>query len=367
MRRPAIYNHSTHRRSSPSVSNHEALTTGTKNRHRYSVVLENPFRYFLFKTRSLWQLLPGFLRQSPLGLAYAWRLNEAVRTFSKRKQYFATYFLRNRPELELMRRIVDRKPEGSEVSLTVIGCSKGPEVYSISWTLRRARPDLRIKIRAVDISPEILEFAKNGIYSRAELRMLPERRNKWADEKNQVHSLTGRDQIESLFERLTSEEVEDMFDMDEEEVRIKPWLKEGIEWIVGDASSDELRERLGLDEIVVANRFLCHMRPCGAERCLRAIGNLVKPGGYLFVSGVDLDVRTKVAVDSDWKAISELRKEMHEGDSSLLGGWPLGYWSLEPIDETRPDWHVRYASAFRVGEASESSKELTYSRVAREA
>ena len=53
------------------------------------------------------------------------------------------------------------------------------------------------------------------------------------------------------------------------------------------------------------------------------------PGGFLFVSGVDLDVRTKVAADLGWKPCLELLEEMHEGDSSLRTSWPCKYWGLE--------------------------------------
>src|SRR5437867_11883789 len=35
---------------------------------------------------------------------------------------------------------------------------------------------------------------------------------------------------------------------------------------------------------------------------------------YLFVSGVDLDVRTKVAIELGWKPISDLLEEIHEGE-----------------------------------------------------
>jgi hypothetical protein len=102
---------------------------------------------------------------------------------------------------------------------------------------------------------------------------------------------------------------------------------------------------------VLANRFLCHMEPVAAERCLRNIAGLVKPGGYIFVSGVDLDVRTKVAKELDWQPVSDLVKEIHEGDFSLAKGWPLEWWGLEPFCEDHPDWRIRYASVFRVGEA----------------
>src|SRR5258708_40201301 len=57
--------------------------------------------------------------------------------------------------------------------------------------------------------------------------------------------------------------------------------------------SAELIHVLGPQDIVVANNFLCHMAPLVAENCLRNIAGLVDQGGYLFVSGVDLEVLAK--------------------------------------------------------------------------
>jgi hypothetical protein len=65
-----------------------------------------------------------------------------------------------------------------------------------------------------------------------------------------------------------------------------------------------------------------------------------------------LDVRTKVAKDLGWKPVPDLIREVHEGDSSLQMGWPFGWWGLEPFYEDDPDWGIRYASAFRVGETT---------------
>ena len=64
----------------------------------------------------------------------------------------------------------------------------------------------------------------------------------------------------------------------------------------------------------MANNFLCHMDASMAERCLRNIARLVSPHGYLFVSGIDLDIRTKVADDLGWNPLQELLEEIHEGD-----------------------------------------------------
>src|SRR6267143_1828638 len=133
-------------------------------------------------------------------------------------------------------------------------------------------------------------------------------------------------------------------------LRIKPGIREGIVWHVADAADPRILETLGPQDIVVANRFLCHMGPLEAESCIRNIARLLVPGGYLFVSGVDLDVRTKVAIDLGWKPVQDLLQELHEGDPSLRASWPHKYWGLEPLDRRRSDWKTRYASVFQIGE-----------------
>ena len=78
--------------------------------------------------------------------------------------------------------------------------------------------------------------------------------------------------------------------------------------------------------------------------------NRLPPGGYLFVSGVDLDVRSKVARESGWTPVRDSLEAVHDGDHSLRADWPCKYWGLEPLDATKPDWMLRYASAFQVGQ-----------------
>jgi SAM-dependent methyltransferase len=193
---------------------------------------------------------------------------------------------------------------------------------------------LRLTVRAVDISQEILEFAERGVYSRS----------------SDVTGDTFKDQERSIFERVTDEEMEAMFEVEDDLVKVKPWLKEGIIWLCGDAGDPALTGLLGYQDIVVANRFLFHMKPMAAERCLRNIARLVKPGGYLFVSGIDLDVRTKVARAMGWKPVTDLMREIHEGDPSLRRWWPLEYHGLEPFRDNCPDWKIHYASVFQIGE-----------------
>ena len=151
-----------------------------------------------------------------------------------------------------------------------------------------------------------------------------------------------------MFAQLNEREKNEMFDRDGGSFTIKPWIKEGIIWHCGDAGDPGLVSLLGQQNIVVANRFLCHMQPDAASAILRNLGGLLKSGGYLFVSGVDLDVKMNVALEQNWRPIRELIDEIYDGDPTLTSGWPFEYWSKEPLQRRHPNAMVRYASAFQV-------------------
>lgn len=93
---------------------------------------------------------------------------------------------------------------------------------------------------------------------------------------------------------------------------------------------------IGRQDLVVASNFLCHMEPAEAENCLRNMARIVKPGGHLFVAGVDFDVRAKVARDLGWQPVLELIEEIQEGDPSVRRDWPCAWWGLEPLNKKEP-------------------------------
>jgi chemotaxis methyl-accepting protein methylase len=214
--------------------------------------------------------------------------------------------------------------------MTILGCSKGAEVYSFSYITRTKRPDLNLRIGALDISNEVLRVGEAGSYP--------------LDGMESVQDLGFR----SIFERMSSVEMEDLFEEEGANARVRPRFRDGITWRLGDAGDPHLLGDLGVQDIVVANRFLCHMHPDAAETCLRNLSRLVKKNGYLFVSGIDLGVRSKVALEQGWRPVTDLVEEIHEGDPTLRRDWPLCYWGLEPFDRAREDWKVRYASVFRL-------------------
>ena len=293
---------------------------------RLQVLGKSPAGFYLRLNKRIWKRLPSRMRNLYPVRSYGAWLHTLVCLRARRLQYFGTFFLRNRPALELMRRLARQKAHGSTLRIAVLGCSMGAEVYSILWTIRSARPDLKVLLNAVDISQEILSFAEKGIY---------------ASDTSQLVTA-------SIFERLTEAEMVEMFDLGGDQAKVKSWLREGITWQLRDAADPELINILGPQDMVVASNFLCHMAPADAEKCLGNIAQLISPGGYLFVSGVDLDVRTKVALALAWEPVLELIAEIHDGDPSVRADWPWEWWGLEPLNRSRHDWQTRYAAAFRI-------------------
>ena len=299
----------------------------------FRILGKSPAGVYLRLNRPMWERLPAGLRKSRPLASYGGFLHRLVCLHASRRVFVGTFFLRNRPALELMRRIAERKSGSSELRIAVLGCSIGAEVYSILWTLRSALPKLNVRMVASDISERVLEFAQRGVYDQDTWQFL------------------GTPSDESIFERLTGAEKQELFDWNAGQGSIKPWLRKGIAWELGDALDPELVRRLGPQDMVVANNFLCHLPRESAEKCLRNIAGLVKPGGHVFVAGVDVDIRTKVARELGWMPVPELREEIHDGDPSIRRGWPWAWWGLEPLNKRRKDWELRYTSVFQLNAA----------------
>ena len=298
----------------------------TANVELWKIFAKRVINFYLRLNRKLWNKLPAsFSALWPIR-AYGDLLHTLARRHGARAQAPSTFFLRNRPQLELIRRLIERRPERDPLRVAVLGCSTGVEAYSIAWRIRSARPDLKLTLHAVDISKRAVEFGECGRYSLVDPQ------------------LTDTD----VFDRMSETEMMDLFDRDGDVVTVKSWIKEGIKWHVGDVAKPETIDALGPQDIVIASNFLCHMYPLMAEQCLRNIARLVRPYGYLFVSGVDLDVRTKVADDLGWHPLQELLEEIHEGDLCMKTFWPWHYGGLEPLNKKRRDWKRRYAAAFQV-------------------
>src|ERR1700677_1483962 len=212
---------------------------------------------FFRPNQKLWSTFPHTVTKLRPLRAYGSWLHALARMRPVRMSYFYTSFFRNKPLLELARGLADQQAKGSSLTITVLGCSIGAEVYSLLWTIRSKRPDLKVVVNALDLAKEAVEFARDGIY--------PPGCSKFTDAP--------------MFAFMTKQEKLELFDDDGHHLTIKPWLKEDIVWRVGNATDPGLATLLGPQDMVFANNLLCHMYPMDAEKCLRNIIKLVNPGG----------------------------------------------------------------------------------------
>lgn len=267
------------------------------------------------------QVPARFQQRRSLRAIGSW-IHSLSRKFSIRVQSQSTWFLRNQPLLNTVRDTVSEIGHGETLRVCVLGCSTGAEAYSVLYTLRKSRPDLKISAVAIDIAESAITRARAGRYKRND----PELRG-----------------------GLSEGQVLDLFDVYPEHLQIKAWIAEGIDWRVGDVRIESLRNSLERQDIIFANNFLIHMKASQAASCLRNLVRLVEPAGLFVVRGVDLDVRVRVVSEFRLEPVRERLEEIHNSEPDLDAphGWPWSYWGLEPLDKSRPEWVRRYAAIFR--------------------
>ena len=89
-----------------------------------------------------------------------------------------------------------------------------------------------------------MDFAKKGIYSLEEPELTAQVHQASDDAKNVVWN-TFRDQNAWMFERMSSEEIDAMFEVKNNQARIRPHLRQEITWICDDAGSSTLSAAIG--------------------------------------------------------------------------------------------------------------------------
>src|SRR5712664_4330985 len=153
---------------------------------RARVLGKSPLGAFLRLSEWCWNRLPRPVTAAPPFSSLAHVVHSLVR-LQDRRMYLGTFFLRNRPELELIGRLANPNGTGRVVKLAVLGSSNGAEVYSIVWAVRSARPEIDLVVEAVDISAEAVKAGKEGVYERGFSKLV----------------------LEPIFARMTEREIDD--------------------------------------------------------------------------------------------------------------------------------------------------------------
>lgn len=243
---------------------------------------------------------------------------------NRRENSTFTGFLRLPTQFEaLAGPVVDYILSGNrdkEVKTIVMGCSNGAEAYTIASVLKKKIPHGIFSVHAYDIDEGMIEKAKGARYLGEEVL------------NNKV---------------ITEEFIRQTFDIRDGSYEIKRSVGGNVFFDIADALDPDLREKIGIGDIVFAQNFLLHMKPAQARKAFDNICDLLDKKAALFIDGIDLNIRYKGTKSKNLKPLDYKIRQIHNEARRARGvGWPYHYWGLEEFTETRHQWRQWYATVF---------------------
>ena len=294
-----------------------------------SLVRGAPSRGFWGLNRRVWSCLPMGARDSRGGLAYGRWIHGQVQKKSTREMYVWSTFLRNRPKLELMRRLVQTTAEELNAE------RRGARLQ------RRCRGLLDPLDAPVDL-PESRDRGPRGghLSGGGEGRHRP------------ASTFLGMSEVVAagIFERTDRpRDATRCSTGTATPERVKDWLREGIEWHVDDACDPGLGSKIGSPRHRCGEQLpLSH--GSGERGALPSQHRAAGQPGRLHVRVGRRPGRASQPWREIWGgnpwSICSRRSTMPT--PALRSHWPWEWAGLEPLDRRRSDWRTRYATAFRI-------------------
>src|SRR5271170_4774997 len=88
---------------------------------RFRIFGKSPVGGFLRVNQWIWNRFFSSSANLPLVRSYGRFLNALVRRYADRTQYFGTFFLRNRPQLDLIRQLSCQVEQSGTLKIAVLG------------------------------------------------------------------------------------------------------------------------------------------------------------------------------------------------------------------------------------------------------
>ncbi len=211
----------------------------------------------------------------------------------------------------------DEKP----LEIAMFACCSGEEAFSLSHVIQSKYPQLRFRIRAYDIVSDVIEKANKPIYT-----------------KEQVYA--------GPF--VTGDFVEKVFDLENDAYRVKAEISAPISFAVGDMLDKQFMESLGEVDIVFAQNVLFHLPKPQSREAFKNITRILKRSGYMFINGMDVDMRVKLTKLLKLKPIDYLIEEIHNDARVDRGaGWAGAYWGRQPFSKSAREWMRKQCTIFQ--------------------
>lgn len=206
------------------------------------------------------------------------------------------------------------------LNIAVFACCSGEEVVTLSHCLQAQFPDLKLRIRGYDLVEEVVERARAGRYSRQEVYCGP---------------------------FVTEDFVQGAFDRDGDSFHVKPALREGVSFDVGDITDRAFMTNHEPYDLVFAQNVLFHLPRPAARAAFHNLTGILRPGGALFISGMDSDMRVQLTKAARLAPVEYLIEEIHQEARVDRGtAWAHQYWGREPFSRHSPNWLRKFSTVF---------------------
>lgn len=221
-------------------------------------------------------------------------------------------------------------------TLLVFACSNGAEAYTLASELLFRRPGLDFTIRASDPQRTALQKAVSARYSLSEIAPdLP----------------------------VPQEFLSRTFCRDGEEYVVRPAVRERVRFEQADLLDPELPSRYDSADLVFAQNVLCHMSAPLARRAFDNITRLLKPGSFVFLDGMDLDLRVQLTRQWGLEPLDyKVRATYGHSRAHAPKRWWKYYYGSEPYFPLARDKLARYGTIFLVPTAGSSARGRETSR-----
>lgn len=214
---------------------------------------------------------------------------------------------------------------GRPLRVLLYACSNGAEAYTWAAWLALQRPDLDVVIEASDLHPEVVDRAREGRYS-------------WAE-------LTQGHEVPAWL-------VAQAFDRDGGDFVVNQRTRSRVRFDCADIVRDGLRERYGQADVVVAQNVLFHLPPPLARRAFDNVVSTLAPTGVLFIEGMDQDLRVSLTQAHGLQPLEWRSREIYEESRRHIPAqWWRFYYGAEPWMWLRRAASRRYGTIFLKGSA----------------
>ena len=165
-----------------------------------------------------------------------------------------TWFFRNREAFAALAQIAQELPARPVLRLLSLPCSTGEEPYSMAMALLDAGvAPSGFRIDGLDISRQVLEDARHGIYGRNSFRGRElSFRDRYFEPAGQFYAVADTVRRQVQFHQ----------------------------WNLFDAAPLPATERY---DVIFCRNLLIYFDPAGQDQAVRTLDRLLAPGGYLFV------------------------------------------------------------------------------------